>query len=449
MNLETETVNKLIMKTQSLCPVCLKVIDADYRQEDDGVYLVKSCQHGEFKTLVWRGQSKIEDWMKKKKRVFVNNPLTEINKGCPYDCGLCSSHRQTTCTALIEVTNRCNLYCSFCFASAMDKKLQEPSLEEIEFYFDRIKKQSGICNIQLSGGEPTVRDDLKNIIKAGKAKGFEFIQINTNGIRIGRDEDYLRGLKDAGLSSVYLQFDGTSDPIYEKIRGRKLFEEKVQAIENCKKYKIGVVLVPVLIPKVNVDNIGQMIDFALKNTPTVRGIHFQPVSYFGRTAYSPKDEDRITLPQVIEEIELQTKGLVKSHNLKPASCENSLCSFNGSFTYSEKKLIPSAKKDSCSCSADAAEGALKAKKFVAGNWKLSVSKERRQGREDSWDKLIAEIRNSRFSISAMAFQDVYNVDLERIKDCCIHVVNKEGNLIPFCIYNITDTEGKSLYRNVE
>jgi hypothetical protein len=439
------------MKTESLCPICLKLVDAKYIEENEGVYLVKSCElHGEFKTIVWKGKTKIEDWMNKKIRNYIKNPLTSVDKGCPYDCGLCSNHRQTTCTALIEVTNDCNLYCSFCFASAKDKKLHEPSLKEIEFYFDRIKKQSGICNIQLSGGEPTVRDDLGEIIKVGKDKGFEFIQINTNGIRIGQDESYLKVLKNAGLSSVYLQFDGTTDDIYENIRGRKLLKEKVDAIKNCTKYNIGVVLVPVIIPGVNDHNIGEMIDFALKYTPTVRGIHFQPVSYFGRTAFRPKDKDRITLPQLMEEIELQTKGAVKSENLKPACCENSLCSFNGSFVFDERKKLKSASKreSKCGCNTvDAAEGAVKAKKFVASNWKLDIPAERKYSTGNSWDKLINEIKTRKFSISAMAFQDAYNVDLERIKDCCIHVVSREGNMIPFCMYNITDTEGSSLYRD--
>ena len=450
MNLGKEKMNKLISKTKSLCPVCLRLLDADITEENDAVYMTKICKrHSEFKTVVWKGKINIEDWITKKNRAFVKKPSTEIKDGCPYDCGLCPEHRQTTCTALIEVTNNCNLYCSFCFASAKDKIFYEPSLKEIEFYFNRIKEQSGICNIQLSGGEPTIRDDLKDIIKIGKEKGFEFIQINTNGIRIGQDEGYLKELSEAGISSVYLQFDGTKDDIYEKIRGRKLFKEKIDAINSCAKYNIGVVLVPVVIPGVNVHNIGEMIDFALKNTPTVRGIHFQPVSYFGRTSFTPENKDRITLSELIEEIEQQTKGLVRAENLKPASCENSLCSFNGSFMYDDnKELKPATKREACGCGTiDAEEGAVKAKRFVASNWKLSGSTKRKYNIGDSWDKLINEIRVRRFSISAMAFQDAYNVDIERIKDCCIHIVNKEGKLIPFCIYNITDTCGKSLYRD--
>ncbi len=439
---------KELFTTNSLCPECLILIKAKVIEENDTVYMYKSCEeHGEFKTVLWRGKTKIEDWINTKNRVFIKNPLTNVVNGCPYDCGLCAEHRQTTCTALIEVTNDCNLYCKFCFASAKDKEIIEPSLKDIEFYYDRILEQSGVCNIQISGGEPTVRDDLKEIIKIGKEKGFDFIQINTNGIRIGEDENYLKQLKKAGLSSVYLQFDGTEDEIYKNIRGRKLLQTKIDAIKNCSKYDIGVVLVPVIIPGINDYNIGEMIKFALNYTPTVRGIHFQPVSYFGRITDIPTDNDRITLPEIMEKIESQTDGLVKANSLKAPCCENSLCSFNGSFIYDEEKNlkpITKGKEESCKCSIDAAEGAVKAKKYVAGNWKISsVNKSKKL---DSWERLVREIKTQTFSISAMAFQDAYNVDIERLKDCCIHVVNKEGNLIPFCIYNITDISGKSIYR---
>lgn len=74
------------------------------------------------------------------------------------------------------------------------------------------------------------------------------------------------------------------------------------------KYAIGVVLVPTIVPELNVDNIGKIIDFALDNIAEVRGVHFQPVSYFGRIPNVPKDEDRITLPGIIDCIEEQTKG---------------------------------------------------------------------------------------------------------------------------------------------
>lgn len=446
---------KVISKTESLCPFCLKKINAEKILADNKVYMEKYCpEHGKFKTVIWSGSTSIEQWTRNKERAHIKNPSTFVKKGCPFDCGLCSEHRQQTCTALIEVTQRCNLKCSFCFANSYDNKERDPSIEKIKLLYETILKHSGKCNIQLSGGEPTLRNDLPQIIRLGKELGFNFIQVNTNGLRMAQDESYVKELKAAGLDSVFLQFDGMDNSIYIKLRGRELLELKIKAVENCNKHGIGVVLVPTLVPRVNVDNIGKIIDFALDNIAAVRGVHFQPVSYFGRIPKLPEDEHRITLPEIMDNIQQQTEGRFKINSMKPPGCENSLCSFHGNYIYKNKyELISITNKSNSCCSKPekAEEGAKKSKEFVSQNWssrkvdnfngKLNTKKVM------SWDEIIYSIKNYSFSISAMAFQDIWNIDLERVKDCCIHVASPEGKLIPFCLYNITDAQGNYIYRN--
>ncbi|MTI57775.1 radical SAM (seleno)protein TrsS [Geosporobacter ferrireducens] len=444
---------KIISKTQSLCPVCLKKVGAQIYNQGSNTYMVKSCsEHGVFKTVVWKGSIPMEEWVRKKERAYIKNPITATEKGCPFDCGLCSGHRQHTCTALIEVTQNCNLHCSFCFADSNGCREKDPDLEQIELQYKSVLKASGRCNIQLSGGEPTVRKDLPLIIKMGTVLGFPFIQVNTNGIRMGEDESYVKALKNAGLRSIFLQFDGTNDDINIKLRGRELLDVKIRAIENCKKYGIGVVLVPTLVPGINLDNIGSIIDFALEHAPVVRGVHFQPVSYFGRAPSTPSDKDRVTLPEVMEAIEMQTAGKIRKESLKPPGCENALCSFHGSYLLDEKrKLMNITKRSGCGCEGGKAEeGAVKAKAYVSRNWSYRkedhLQEKSNTVEMQGWDEILNRIHNHSFSISAMAFQDVWNVDLERVKDCCIHVVNPDGRLIPFCLYNLSDIEGRYLYR---
>lgn len=444
--------DNIIYRTQSLCPVCLKKIDADIFLQDGSFYMEKTCpDHGTFKTIVWKGSIPMNNWIRKKERAYIKDPLTATKKGCPYDCGLCGEHRQHTCTALIEITQNCNLHCRFCFADSGSCKAKGPSLEQIKAMYQSVLKASGICNIQLSGGEPTIRDDLPAIVRMGKKLGFSFIQVNTNGLRMAEDENFVKELKLAGLNSIFLQFDGTKDTIYQKLRGRGLLTVKIKAIENCEKYGIGVVLVPTLVPKVNVDNIGGIINFALEHIRAVRGVHFQPVSYFGRMPHPPKDEERITLAELMDEIEKQTGGKIKAASLKPPKCENSLCSFHGNYIYRKNgELMATAGSSSCSCKTENAEaGAIKAKKYVAQNWsgrKADSEENSASNKSLGWDEILHDIYNNSFSLSAMAFQDVWNVDLERVRDCCIHEVSPDGKLIPFCIYNITDTKGRSLYR---
>ncbi len=133
---------------------------------------------------------------------------------------------------------------------------------------------------------------------------------------MAKDPSYVGALKEAGLASVFLQFDGMEDTVYRKLRGRDLFREKRLAIEHCAGHGIGVVLVPTLVPGVNTDQIGAIIEFALQELPAVRGVHFQPVSYFGRYPSPPGDEDRITIPEIITEIETQTGGRIRAGALQ-------------------------------------------------------------------------------------------------------------------------------------
>ena len=319
MNLAAgNSMKRVIAKTESLCPVCLKKIPAIKWNRNDETYMEKSCpEHGRFTTLLWRGSTPMEKWVRNKVPARIENPNTPVDQGCPYDCGLCADHRQHTCTALIEVTQNCNLKCAFCFASSEGSHQEDLSWETIEAMYRSVMATSGKCNIQLSGGEPTLRDDLPEIVKMGHEIGFPFIQVNTNGIRLGEDEKYVKLLKEAGLDSVFLQFDGTNDQIFRKLRGKPLFEIKIKALENCKKYGIGVVLVPTLVSGINDQDIGNIIDLALKWMPTVKGVHFQPVSYFGRIPGFPENENRLTLGDVMDRIEEQTDGKFKVKDFNP------------------------------------------------------------------------------------------------------------------------------------
>ena len=232
---------EIIRKTYSVCPKCLRRLTARYVRINGSVYMQKECpEHGEFCTVIWRGYMDMDDWTKNS-----GETADEGNPNCPNDCGLCSYHAQDTCCTLLEVTDLCNLNCRFFFADNGDSP--DPTLEQIRLWLNKLAKP-GKTLVQLSGGEPTVRDDLPQIVAAAKEAGCRYVQLNSNGIRLAEDEEYLEKLARAGLSFVFMQFDGTRDAIYQKLRGRRLLEIKQQAIENCAHYNIGVTLVPTLVP---------------------------------------------------------------------------------------------------------------------------------------------------------------------------------------------------------
>ena len=75
--------------------------------------------------------------------------------------------------------------------------------------------------IQFSGGEPTIYPQFVEVIKKAKELGFAQIQVATNGIKFAEDLEFLKASAEAGLNTIYLQFDGLNDEIYMMARGQE------------------------------------------------------------------------------------------------------------------------------------------------------------------------------------------------------------------------------------
>ena len=290
-----------IGKTKSVCPECMKVVPAQKCIGEDGIYLVKECNvHGKFQTLIWEGNA--ADYLSwGRENLSAETPVNPKikEKSCPDNCGLCEEHERKGCCMILEVTKRCNMHCPVCFASAGEGgENGDLPICEIEKQYDFLMAHGGPFNIQLSGGEPTMRDDLPEIIHMGREKGFTFFQLNTNGIRLAREDGYAGKLKKAGLNTVFLQFDGVTDQVYETLRGQAMMELKKKAILNCSEAELGIALVSVIAPGVNDMQVGDILKFGLDHMPFVRGVHFQPISYFGRCSQK-RPTNPITIPKML------------------------------------------------------------------------------------------------------------------------------------------------------
>ncbi len=446
-------------KTESLCPVCLRKIPASYHSEGGAVVLRKACPlHGEFSVPVWKeyaGGPDFSLWRSgKRKPAYPARPARQKDRGCPYDCGLCPDHEQHTCVGLIEVTRRCSLGCPVCYAgSHAGSVADDPAAEKIASMLDSLYAASGPCHVQFSGGEPTERSDLPGLIRMAAEKRFSLIQVNTNGLRLGREKGYAAELKAAGLDSVYLQFDGLSDSVYKALRGRELVRDKLAALDECRAAGLGIVLVCTLVRGINDGCAGELLDFAASAGSMVRGIHFQPVSSFGRFPWELQAAPRITLPELMHLLEEQTGGRIRASHFHPPSCEHPLCSFSAVYSRDAGGLSPEPAPAARCCTGggsvkviDNAEGSRVSKAFTASHWR--APEKAPGGLGNDFDRFIAMFGTERrFTVSAMAFQDACSIDLERLKTCCIHVVAPDGRLIPFCICNITAQDGTSLYRD--
>ena len=208
---------KVLHKTTALCPTCLRELPASVFADEDGVvWMERTCpDHGPLTTRMWP-DAKHYEWLRSEafpKTAPVNT--IAATAPCPHGCGTCARHERRGTLLEIEVTRNCNLHCPVCFASAVGGE-DDPTLDEISAMYDVIANAVGIDGaVQITGGEPTCRKDLPEIIRMGRAKGFWGIEINTNGLVIAARDGYLEELVAAGLTGVYLSFDGLTGEVYE------------------------------------------------------------------------------------------------------------------------------------------------------------------------------------------------------------------------------------------
>lgn len=196
--------------TTSLCPKCLKNVSAKIIFKNNKVFLKKYCKkHGEQEELL---EEDIEYYKTKRnydKPGTISKTQNKTKKGCPFDCGLCPVHDQHTCIGLIEVTNRCNLKCPTCYAKSGEGK--DLSLKKISKMMDfMVKSEGGESEIlQISGGEPTLHPEIIKIVELARTKKIKYVMLNTNGLRIAEEEDFVKELsKFKKRFEIYLQFDG-------------------------------------------------------------------------------------------------------------------------------------------------------------------------------------------------------------------------------------------------
>jgi len=468
----------MIKKTRSLCPSCNIVVDAEIIEEEGKVWLKSTCrEHGSFRNLYWSDPVMYHRFEKYDAiGTGVANPQNIAPaENCPSSCGLCNNHHSQTLLANIDLTNRCNLDCEFCFANARACGfIYEPDFDEIVKMLVMLRDQKPVPApaVQFSGGEPTMRNDLAKIIRKAREVGFPQVQIASNGVRLAKEPEYAQELKDAGLNTVYLHFDGVTQ------KTNPFLAIHLKAVENLKRVKLGIVLVPTVIRGKNDHEIGDIIRFAVDNIAVIRGVNFQPVAFTGAASDDDIKKSRITIPEVLADIESQTQGIIKKDDFYPIPCVLPFSDLVeaytgrpqvrftahphcGAATYvfvQESGIVPVNRMvdvesffESIGQMAETIKkgGTInKYKALLEGVKSMhdSVQKGENGSTAEFWKIIgktligqnfdaLREFHWNALFIGTMHFMDRYNYDIERVQRCCIHYATPDGTLIPFCTYN--------------
>ena len=328
--------------------------------------------------------------------------------------------------------------------------------------------------LQLSGGEPTLRDDLPNIVNYAHHAGIHHVEVNTNGIRIANDPDFLDRVLASDVSSFYLQFDGVTNDPYKVTRGLELLPTKLKAIDNLKtRGHDSTILVVTLVRGVNDHQIGKIIDFAARNHDTVRCVNVQPVSITGRIDRNKLADYRITIPDFMRLVEEQTDGQVKRSDFYPVPTvvpfaravgalkgtrypEFTMHEHCGMATFvfvEDERLVPItrfANVDGFMNAMNEVARLAQAGKKVRASVKMMESMRHlklkvlgplitgvvKEGSYEALGRLMRRI----IMIGGMHFMDGYNFDLERVERCGIHYAIPDGRIIPFCTMNTLHRE---------
>jgi tetraether lipid synthase len=477
------TKGNFIRQTQSICPDCNRILPALVFERDSKVWMTKTCpEHGETEELYFGSYemySKFSRYWKDGKGTHAANVPLDVCS-CPANCGLCSNHLSHTGLSNIIVTNRCDLTCWYCFFY-VKKGLEgayvyEPSLDQIREMARSLKAERPVAgnSVQITGGEPTIREDLPTIIKIMKEEGVDHIQLNTNGVNLALDPSMALRLKDAGVSNLYMSFDGTTPRTNPKNHW-----EAPYAIDACRKAGIGVVLVPTVIKSINDHELGDIVRFGQRNVGTVHAVNFQPVSLTGRLTKSERAKYRITIPDCIENIEEQTNGEITSDGWFPVPSCSPVTSFIEAFTKREQYELSI--HFACGAGTYAFQDTEKNKlvqitKFVdipgmieylaektdeiySGTNRYLVAAKvltqissfvdrSKQPHGLSFAKLltdalvkhdyaaVGQFHLKSLFIGMMHFQDKYNQDEERLQRCDIHYLTPDLRIIPFCSFNV-------------
>lgn len=438
--------DELLKHTTSRCPVCHVTCPAEVWRTGgipSKIVLKRTCpEHGEASVCI--ASDARFYWLAKGKS----------DNDCGCTAGMCSSadganlgtlgrnadpgdalgiqEKLSTCLALIEIVNSCNLSCPTCYADSpvgIGQKVDALPLEDLQQRIQGvIDRKEKIEILQLSGGEPTLHPQFFELLRWLHANpGIDYLLLNTNGVRIAQDDDFAAELARTfryGKFQLYLQFDGTQEAGQKYLRGADLRAMRERCLERCREMKLPVTLAMTVTPE-NLPFLWESIEFGLKYA-NVRGISFQPM--FGSGRVPNLNPNRLNTADIILAAVAQSSGKLRFEDFTPLPCGDPNCATIGYLL----KVSGQVRSVSDFIDFKNVQG------FLGTKVRYKLEDLMKCGCEsEPLGELLKQFEldeSHTFRLFIKPFMDAATWDEDRIDRCCTHVIRPDGKLDSFCRY---------------
>jgi len=353
-----EVLDYTIQKSvRAVCPRCFAenenfdpeyptdICDGHLVERDGKIFLRRFCRrgHGEVWSLyeehaeLWRY---LQQWRVPTKKI---NPDTQAIYPVPmgYEHGLGPGHLQHSCIFLLDITTQCNLSCPACYAvSSPENSAYLPLDHAMHAVRTAIDREGGHLDVvMLSGGEPTVHPQFREMIEQMVALPITRILVNTNGIRLANDETFLSFISQhRERVEIYLQYDGQDEAVHQTLRGTDLREIKCRAIAGLADARVFTTLV-MTVTRENEHLIGEVLDTCFA-TDYIGGVMFQPVFASGRApSFDPMS--RVSTTGVLQRMADQSRFEIQPYDMIALPCSHPDCCSIGYFLKNKAGKISS------------------------------------------------------------------------------------------------------------
>lgn len=461
---------RLIHETTSLCRVCKNGVPARVVERAGQVWMTKACpRHGAQEVHLsddagWYARTRDIQPRRSPPRRIVR----QIDRGCPFDCGACESHAQKVRLPVVTITSACNLECPICYVHNKNEDAFHMGVDELAQVLAHLKAEHGgeLDIINFTGGEPTLHPHLLDFLELSHKAGIHRVTVCSNGVRLAKDEALVKRLGELG-ARIALSFDTFQPDADFEMQGAHLVDLKLKCMDLLEKHDVDVTLIPVMTRGLNEKEIGRILEYAFTKR-NVRHIEVHTITYTGQGGVSFPRSGRISIHEVIREIEATTGGLLKESNFVPSPCAHPLC-YQIAYLLMDPDggpPIPVTRflgaETLYDCLADRLY--LEPSRKLEDALREAIDRLWTEGGPDSeralriLQKLLKDMappgralsREEALRTSERAFKAIYvhshmdeeTFDVERLAQCCDSNCYADGSTIPVCAYNV-------LYREKE